>query len=257
MLGFAWLLYPLHTLPLLLRYIDVKKLNQTFTRFIWAGKKPCFALHSLMMTRAKGGLNLRGYKVSCLLWHVLDWISHFSNWELKLDLAYPWLPLSLLHTSYSDLLTQIKSSALLLDTIITWKTVGKFHGLPFLVSKIMPLWGHPEFPQGKDNSMSPQRRGIQVIKNSYTQKMVNPCRDKWTDYFILAPIFLLFSSWRPSVNPDYGTLQNSDHRTSLMTWWISVLMSLMFVSYTRPSNISYWIYYKKGFLKSGREQWEI
>lgn len=81
----------------------------------------------------------------------MDWIrgsGHFSNWNLETDLAAPWHPLALLHTKWSQLPRFIKSSVLLRDTIVTWKEIRKLMQLPFSISKLMPLWGHPEFPLG-------------------------------------------------------------------------------------------------------------
>lgn len=51
------------------------------------------------------------------------------------------------YTRLADLPAQIKRSVTLWDTIIAWREVRKAYGLPFLLPKHMPLWGHPEYSQ--------------------------------------------------------------------------------------------------------------
>lgn len=64
-----------------------------------------------------------------------------SNRKLESELAAPWPLMSLFHTGFSDLPQHLKRTITLRDTIVAWKEVRK----AFLLSKHMPLWGHPEF----------------------------------------------------------------------------------------------------------------
>lgn len=147
MMGFSSLLYPMPTLPLLLKHVDVNRLNSAFVRFIWAGKCPRIALHKLMSSTVEGGINfpnLRGYNLSCLMRHVLDWFhetSGSSNWEQESELATTWSLISLAHTVFSQVPIHIKHSVTLRNTITAWKETRKAFGLPLLLSKYMPLWG--------------------------------------------------------------------------------------------------------------------
>lgn len=96
MMGFSRLLYPMQTHPLLIKHVDVNRLNWAFVKFIWVGKCPRIALQKLMQSKDEGGINIpnmRGYDLSCLFCHMLDWLhnaNHFSNWELESKLAAPW-----------------------------------------------------------------------------------------------------------------------------------------------------------------------
>lgn len=174
MMSFARLLYPLQTLPLLIKHRDITKLNSAFTKFIWAGKRPRIAIRKLMMSKPEGGLNfpnIRGYNLACLLRHALDWYhgtNCFSNWALEASLAHPWSLLALLHTKVSSLPKDVKWSLTLRDTVIAWREVRKIYGLPVLVSKYMPLWGHPQSPPNVNSSFCNQEllnKGISRVQH--------------------------------------------------------------------------------------------
>lgn len=48
--------------------------------------------------------------------------------------------------------------------------------LPFLISKLMPLWGHPEFPQGVDSRMDKMLRQKGILTAGH---LINPDMGKW------------------------------------------------------------------------------
>lgn len=122
-------------------------------------KKQQIALNKLMSAKHMGGLNfpnIRSYNLVCLFRHVIHWANEtdfFSYWELEEALAFPWHPFWLLHTKFAKLPHMAKTSVLLRDNIITPKEIRKKLVLPHLVSKNMPLWSHPEFPQGQESPM--------------------------------------------------------------------------------------------------------
>lgn len=159
MISFPKLLYPLQTVPLLLKHKDILKLTSAYLKFVWSGKRPRIAIKKLMLPTVKGGLNLpdlRSYNLASLLRHGADWIkgtSHYSNIEVETALASPWSLTSLLHTKFSSLPKTIRNSLLLKDTIVAWKACRKAFGLLFSLSKHMSFWGHPELPQGRENPL--------------------------------------------------------------------------------------------------------
>lgn len=53
---------------------------------------------------------------------------------------------------------------MLRDTIVAWKEVTKAFSLPFLLSKYMLLWGHPEFPH--NNNLNLYYKGIFLAKHA-------------------------------------------------------------------------------------------
>lgn len=149
----------MQTLPVLIKHSDINKLNSVFLKFTWGGRRPCIALQKLMLPKEDRSFNfpnLRGYNLAYLLRYVVDWFQTancFSNWKLESKLASPWPLTSLLHTDFSALPQRIKSSVTLRDTIISWKEVCKAFGLPFLLFKHMPLWGHSEFSKNNNHNI--------------------------------------------------------------------------------------------------------
>lgn len=70
MLCFPKLLYPLQTIPLLIKHLDVIRLTSAFISFVWNGKRPRIAIKKLMLPKSKGGINLpdiRRYNLDSLL----------------------------------------------------------------------------------------------------------------------------------------------------------------------------------------------
>lgn len=107
--SFARLLYPLQTLPLLLRLKDVKALNLGIMKFIWQGKRPRMVLANLWLPKGDVGTelpNVRVYNVAYIMRHALDWLAHssrFSNWDLEQELVKPWTLPAVLHTMLRNL----------------------------------------------------------------------------------------------------------------------------------------------------------
>lgn len=136
-----------------------------------------------MLSKEEGGINfpnLSGYNLSCLLRHVLDWLrqaSCFSNWELESELAAPWPLISLIHTGFPELPTHVKHSVTLRDTIVAWKEVRKAFGLPFLLSKYMPLWGHPEY--SRDNNYDLYYADLRAKGIRLASHIMHPEEKRW------------------------------------------------------------------------------
>lgn len=84
--------------------------------------------------------------------------------------------MALLHTKWAHLPKLVRSSVLLRDTIVTWKELRKILGLPFCVSKLMPLWGHPEFGVGvgSNSGQALKQKGILTA-----QHLIHPDEGRW------------------------------------------------------------------------------
>lgn len=158
MLGFSHLLYPMQTLPILIKLKYVIRVNSAFIKFIRAGKLPRIALRKLMRSRDEGGMNLPNiseYNFACLFRHVMDWIhgaDGYSNWILESAFAFPWTLRAFLHTRLSKMPATVRGSILLRDTIATWKEVGD-------------IWGHTEssFENNLPHNPNFQSRGLLTV----------------------------------------------------------------------------------------------
>lgn len=123
MMSFSKLLYPLQTLPLLIKHQDNATMNKAFKSFIWCNKKPRISLATLQRHKMEGGVgfpDIRLYNLASLMRHALDWLqgtSKFSVLKIEQELAKPWNLNALLHTKYSKLPSILKHSILLRDTI--------------------------------------------------------------------------------------------------------------------------------------------
>lgn len=154
MVSFPKLLYPLQTIPLLLKHTDLNKLMSAYTKCVWNGKRPRIAMKKLMRPILKGGINLpdiRCYNLASLLRHGADWIkntNYYSNLALEKALVSPWSLPALLHTKYASLPRMVRGSLLLTDTLAAWKTCRKSFKVAWMLSKHMTIWNHPEFTQG-------------------------------------------------------------------------------------------------------------
>lgn len=73
----------------------------------------------------------------------------------------------------------MKSSVLLRDSIIAWKELRKHYKLPFFMLKGMPLWGHPEFTQGRKSPLGKvlQQKGILVAGH-----LMHPETKRWLSW---------------------------------------------------------------------------
>lgn len=72
--------------------------------------------------------NVRGYNLSCLLRHVLDWIagaSRYSNTELEQAAVQPWALSAILNCKVSQLPGHSKANVLYRDTVLAWSEVHK------------------------------------------------------------------------------------------------------------------------------------
>ncbi|PIO40484.1 hypothetical protein AB205_0190240 [Aquarana catesbeiana] len=151
MVSFACLLYPMQTIPLLLRHSDVQKIQKALTAFIWSRKKPRIALQKLCLPKSEGGAglpNMRFYNLACLLRQGLDWLtggSKYSNFTLEDAMAYPYDLSAILHSNPNTLPPHLKSSVLLRDTVIAWREVRKLLKLPSNISRYLKIQGNPMF----------------------------------------------------------------------------------------------------------------
>lgn len=126
MVSFAYLLYPLQTIPLLMKHKDIQKINKAGTAFIWRNKKTRLALSKLYLTSSdRGGganfPNIRVYNISCLLRVGLDWIiqaSKYTNCDLESAMVQPCNLSALLHSSLRSTPNHIKQNLLIQDTVI-------------------------------------------------------------------------------------------------------------------------------------------
>lgn len=70
MVSFPKLLYLLQTIPLLLKHLDLQKLQKALNTFIWQGHRPWIAIQKLYLPKHEGGVNLpniRLYNLSSLV----------------------------------------------------------------------------------------------------------------------------------------------------------------------------------------------
>lgn len=129
MVSFARLLYPLQTIPLLLKHKDIQLLNKATSKFIWRQKRLCITLTKLHLPRSKGGIclpNIKVYNLACLLRIGLDWIqraSRYSNYSLEAAVSHPYSLVVLLHCQWKYLGPDLQHNLLLRDTVIAWREV--------------------------------------------------------------------------------------------------------------------------------------
>lgn len=151
MVSFARLLYPMQTIPLLLKHSDVQKIHKALTTFIWSRKKPRIALQKLCLPKSEGGAglpNLRFYNLSCLLRQGLDWLngkSKYCNTSLEGAMTSPHTLSAILHSNLNALPPHLKSNTLIRDTIIAWRETRKLLGLPSNISRHLLIQGNPMF----------------------------------------------------------------------------------------------------------------
>lgn len=154
MVSFARLLYPLQTIPLLLKHADIKNLNKAISKFLWRNKRPRIALAKLYLPRREGGIslpNIRTYNLSCLLRISLDWISQLSrcsNYSMEASMAQPYSLVALLHCRWKSIPPPIQHNLLLRDTAIAWREIRKALKLSPFMSRHLPIQGNPSFPPG-------------------------------------------------------------------------------------------------------------
>lgn len=100
---FPCLLYPLQTIPILLKHQDVQKLNKAIVSFLWCKKRPYIALPKLHLPKSEGGAgisDIRMYNLAYLLRYGLDWLSQSSvyvNYTLESNLVSPYHLSGILH----------------------------------------------------------------------------------------------------------------------------------------------------------------
>lgn len=144
MVSFARLLYPLQTLPLLMKHTDVQKIHTALLAFIWQRRKPCIALQKLCLPKCEGGAglpNIRFYNLSCLLRQGIVWLSkksRYSNFMLEGALVFPFNLHAVLHSRLRALPQPLRSNLLIKDTVIAWREIRKILGLPSTISKHLP-----------------------------------------------------------------------------------------------------------------------
>lgn len=122
MISFARLLYPLQTIPLLLRHIQVQRIHKALSNFLWHKRRPQISLLKLYLPRREGGANLpnlRLYNLFSLLRVCLDWLlqsSKYSNYDLTSQMTSPFSLPALLHCGLRSLPLNLKHNLLIRDT---------------------------------------------------------------------------------------------------------------------------------------------
>lgn len=123
MVSFPKLLYPLQTIPYLLKHKDVSRLNKAFTRFIWKGGRSRISLQKVCRPVKEGGFeipDIRKYNLASLLRYAIDWltdVSIYSNTALEQAGAHSWKLEALLHSKISSLPAHLNGNILYRDTI--------------------------------------------------------------------------------------------------------------------------------------------
>lgn len=151
MVSFARLLYPLQTIPLLLRHKEVQSLQRTLSKFLWQGRRPRISVHKLFLPRSEGGANLpniRVYNLSCLLRICLDWIlqtSRYSNFDLEAQMVTLYCLPALLHSKLRSIPPHLQHNLLIRDTLIAWREVRQKLSLSPWISQLLPIHGNPSF----------------------------------------------------------------------------------------------------------------
>lgn len=114
-------------------------------------------LHLTCISRRVGGPsppNINVYNVSCLMMHVLDWLSYssrYSNMDIEFGIVSP-CTLSAHIAWQKEQSTSLNKKNYLLyqDTIIAWNEIRKRLGLPSHISKYLPIHNNPTFLQSRD-----------------------------------------------------------------------------------------------------------
>lgn len=151
MVSFARLLYPMQTIPLLIKHSDIQKLQKALTAFIWSRKKPRIALQKLCLPKGEGGAglpNMRFYNLACLLRQGLDWLtggSKYSNLSLEEAMVHPYDLSAILHSNPNTLPPHLKTSVIIKDTVIAWRETRKLLKVPSSISKYLKIQGNPMF----------------------------------------------------------------------------------------------------------------
>lgn len=175
MVSFARLLYPLQTIPLLLRHSDIQKINRSIASFIWNKKRSRISLKKLHLPKSEGGVglpNIRKYNLACLLRYSLDWQSSssiYTNLDLESEYIHPYSLSGIIHSNWKSLPPRIRYNILYRDTIISWRETRKLVKLPTGLSPHLTIQGNPMFPQGSRPGpfMLWQQRGLRKIPQLY------------------------------------------------------------------------------------------
>lgn len=74
-LNFARLLYPLHSIPFLIKHNDMHRIHKAMISLVWLNKKLFIALSKCYLLKSEDRanlLNIREYNLACLLRNGLD-----------------------------------------------------------------------------------------------------------------------------------------------------------------------------------------
>lgn len=153
------LLYPLQTIPFLLKHSNIHTLTKALAIFRWHGRRPRFPVHKLMNNNENCGMafpDIRRYNLACMARHIADWIngtSHYLALSQERGFCAPCSLVALLHARLINIPDWIEQSILIKDTIATWRILRKKYWLSFRISKHLSLWNNPEFKEGQTNSL--------------------------------------------------------------------------------------------------------
>lgn len=175
MISFSKLLYPLQTLPLLLRHSDINKLTKAIQIFIWQGKSTRIKLQKLYLDKHEGGLgppNIRVYNIACMLRYALDWImggSCFTNREIEHSPYSDWSLSAILNSDFYRPLPGMRQHALFRDTMVAWWTIHRKQGVVPTLTRHTPIQRNPNFAQGVDHTtyVEWERKGLTKFYQIY------------------------------------------------------------------------------------------
>lgn len=131
MVSFARLLYPLHTLPLLLKHKDLIVLHKAMQLFLWQKKRLRIWMGKLFLPKEEEGLGLpklKVYNLACLMRYTIDWVlvtSVYVNRELEESINPSRSLIAMFHSHFCRLPQDIRNHTLFRDTIIAWRAIQR------------------------------------------------------------------------------------------------------------------------------------
>lgn len=145
-------LYLLQALPIKIPPLYFLQVQTLFTRFVWTHKKPRLPYSQLYLQKHLGGLalpNVRTYYQAVCLGRIVDWRRHSTSklWA-QIEQAQTDIPLKSALWCYDSLPQQLKSHPLIGNMLLQSTQAVNSVSLTTKESPLMPIIGHPSFPQG-------------------------------------------------------------------------------------------------------------
>lgn len=147
-------LYLLDSLPIHIPMSYLRLVQSTFTRFVWAHKRPRLRYRILTAPKSMGGVALQDvawYRLACHLSRWLDWCKHGSSklW-VQLEQSVSPMPLEGLRWCFSVDLTdlELRQHPMIWVTLKLCGTTVRTQILGTTPSTLYPKLGNPVFPPG-------------------------------------------------------------------------------------------------------------